>query len=346
MAPGGTAPDGANKNSRAAKSKPTHFTLDITFSGLCLLVRQTAAKKLLVLLPHVHAEGGEMPEHLMVLGTHQRFTPTGPFERKGQFREFVLKEGTLAFSNWSSNGEAKLALPKEVVDLTGVAGGRPPIPAQARLRWAVGPGKVCTECANDHGGKWRFAGRTQRMTTRLAWRLENVTARVNGELGIRVRFTAAEGGEQDFVVRPVEEPDPDPEAPIGATRWRAGLYLYHTPADELPSHDGHPQQQAEDDGDENTHFAAYYGLFDPNLDVPLPVRVPDEDEEEDEDEVREAPPESDDKLRLSPRLQEKFAKSATSAYHGFHGRLFTCTLATSTDSDTRLPPQTAANPEG
>jgi hypothetical protein len=359
----------AGSDMKAAGAQDT-FTLDITFSGLCLLVRQTKGRdRLLVLLPPVPSEGGEMPEHLMVLGTHRRFAHTGPFERKGEFREYVLKDGALAFSNWSSAASATLELPEEVVDLEDAADGRPPIPSQARLRWAIGPGQVCTECSNDDGGVWRFQGRKQRMATRLTWRICGVAAAGYGRRGIAIKFTAAEGGEQNFFIQAVEEPAP--RSSTRRKRWRAALYLYHTPADELPSHAGHPLQQAEEDVDENHHFAAYYGLFVPNLDVPLPVRVPDaeedEDEDEDDDEGEEEGAEEDEgegeeeeedcaervegvegneKLLLQGPARTRFLRSATSAYHGFHGRLFTCTLAASTDRHTPQPSETATTPEG
>lgn len=327
---------GGGEADTAATATPQPFTLDITFSGLCLLVRQTTAKKLLILLPHAHSEGGEMPEHLMVLGAHGRYRPAGPFQRKGQFREYVLTDGDLAFVNWTPVPSAELALPASVADLTTLAEERPPLPEHARLRWPIPAGHLCAECARDEGAVWRFAGSKRRMATRLAWRIPGVTATVGGQPGLRIRFTTVDGGEQEFVIRPAKEADPDNP---GTEIYRAALYLYHTPADELPSHAGHPSEQAEEDGDENHHFGAYYGLFIPNLDEPLPVRVPEE-EEEDEQRDQELGRQASTAART---LSLAAASRLLHGYQGFHGRLYTCTLATSEDTETPAESTLAAD---
>lgn len=322
-----------------AATTRTKYIVDITFSGLCLLVRQTTPQRLLVLLPRVPHEGGAMPEHLMVLGTHRRYRPIGPFERKDQFREYRLKDGDLAFDGWMPAGTADLKLPAEVVDLTEVADGRPPVPGQARLRWLIEAGEICDECVHDEGGRWRFAGKEQAMSTRIAWRIEGETDTPGNQLRFGFKFTAVEGGEQEFAIHPVPELDPDV---AGEKVWRAALYLYHAPEEELPSHAGHPSQQGDED-EENHHFAAYYSLFIPNLDFPLPVRVPDDADEDEEAEAGTQPGASGaQQSALGPQQATaaaleraaRLAASATSAYHGFHGRLYTCTVATSLDDVT------------
>ncbi|HEX2077996.1 MAG TPA: hypothetical protein VHG08_09810 [Longimicrobium sp.] len=326
----GTAEEGeaGDEEESAAQAAPTKFTLDITLSGLCMLVRKEKGedKQLLVLLPPVHAGHGGMPEHRAVLGTHKRYFPSGPFEEKGRFREYVLADGDLVIDELVGGDNLDLKLtPLKVADLTEVAERQAPIPGRARVTMPIKKGSRCVDCAHD-GAVWKFAGRKQLMATKLVWRIKGLENRTpEGELAIQIKFKPKGGMEgEPFVIRAVPDSDVD-------DKMRAALYLYHTPEDELPSHPGHPDQQAEDEVDENVHFGAYYELFEPTLRVPLPSRADEEDEEEDDEEAR-AGDRSAAGAGEDLKLRERAAASSGGGFHGYHGRLYTCTVSTWTDT--------------
>lgn len=327
----------------AGLSQP--FTLDITLSGLCLLVRHPRARKLVVLLPPAHAHNGDLPEHRAVLGAHSRYRPEGPFERKRRFFECALADGALAFTGGLKSPH-RIALNlagAEVVDLSEVDN-RPPDRCRARLSLEIDRGALCPDCVHDHGATWLFNFKKQRMATRVTWRIRGVRNTWDGLPGVCMESTSSTGARQRFVVRPVK----DAAAPDG---YRAAFYLYHTPLTELPSHVGHPQgpeagktaQTSAEGGELNQHFGAYFHLFDPPLQAALPERVPDEEDEDegDEDEDAQNLAVADTIGRqdgsslvpvarfLAPRRAPLPLRSAVAAaFAGYHGRLYTCTVAT------------------
>jgi hypothetical protein len=355
----------------AEPQAPTRFTLDITFSGLCLLARRTTAKQLRVLLPHVdvHDHDG-MPEHLAVIGAHKRYSRPDPFKDTGRFFEYILEgEGVLAFDpplTQDPPEDPELALPPVVADLTTVARRRPPLAERARVRLDVDRGALCTECVLEEGTRWRFNRKEQKMATRLAWRIPNVTNKVEDSLGIRIVYTVTGKKPIDFVIRPIWE-----LGSKGEKVYRAAFYLYHTPEDELPSHAGHPSQQAEQPGDRNEHFGEFFDLFVPEITADLPVRVPDPDDENDDDDTGNEDDEQQNVTALTTDITadssdlghlkelfrlDKVDKSVVAperAFVGHHGRLFTCTLATAKDEteisledqdSDPVPPTTTATP--
>jgi hypothetical protein len=331
----------------ATAAEPVKFTLDITISGLCLLVRRTKAEELLVLLPPVHAHGDEdedMPEHVAVIGTHERYKPEGPFVPNGRFREFKMSDGTIELVP-PLLSERKIDLDfnpyqPAIVDLSEIAE-RPPVRQKARIDMTIDRGEICGECGIDSGATWHFGGKKRQMATRLSWRingLENLAP--DGGPGVVIRFTPRGGEPVEFVVRPLYDKD--------AKKHRAAFYLYHTPETELPSQSGHPERQdeREEDADTNHHFSAFYDLFVPRLDVPLPELVPDEDKDDDEDNDEEDEgDEGVDEKRVENGVDAAFVQSLATAapeakrafifksagFHGYHGRLYTCTAATAED---------------
>ena len=183
-----------------------------------------------------------------------------------------------------------------------------------------------------------FNGTAGRMATRLTWRIQGVTSTTSdGKPGVVIRYPSPGGGHKEFVVRPTADPQ---------ETFRAAFYLYHAPASELPSHPGHPERTAREERDDpefNQHFGAFYDVFRPRIDAKLPERIPDDDDEEEDD---EEPEDGDDADDVESGLEEKdasqlagasgrqFRAMSTSGYHGFHGRLYTCTVATTLDRDT------------
>jgi hypothetical protein len=314
----------------AARGAAREFTLDITFSGLCLLVRQKKAKRLLVLLPDTrgHENDHKIPKHLAVLGAHERYEPEGPFEKKGRFFEYELGEGKLSFLPRLESGQA-LDLdfdPKtlDLADLTAVASHRPPVAGEARLEMAIVNGTICPDCGLDSGATWLFDRRKNRMATRVSWRITGVTnATSDGRLGVIIRYHEHEGY-RDFVIRPVEDPHEG---------YRAAFYLYHAPESELPSKAGHPDVLKKEEVDEpefNHHFGAFYDLFRPKLKAALPERIPDEDDDEEDGGSGEA----GDALASGLSALAAPAGLRTGGYHGHHGRFYTCTAATALDTVT------------
>lgn len=317
------------------------FTLDITFSGLVLLVQQKVGKKLLVLLPRAeghpaHGPDGRrgMPEHVAVLGTQPRYDPTGPFVRKNQFCEYKLAKGTLTFDpplKQEPKREIRLNLDKfDVGSLTG-ATDQPPIPERAWVQMDVTAGGACVDCAHDDGARWMFRGEPRQMATRMSWRIPDLVNEEGGRRVVRVTFTPKDGAPQHFSISP--QPDP-----VGA-QDRAVLYLYNTPEDELPSHVGHPSPPDVGENEENHHFAAFYELFDPKPSVPLPKLIDEDDEDDDIDgeddegvDTESAATRADDPDTLADArsrsgLKERVAAARQERFAEYHGRLYTCTLA-------------------
>lgn len=342
--PAAQARDAAAPGPVATQAQAETFTLDITLSGLCLLARDTAANSLTVLLPHAPAHG-DMPEHLAVLGTHERYAPEGPFEQIGRFFEARLGEGTLLIEAVASD-PIKIGFDKTgIADLSEVAHERAPLPDKARVRMPIGYGSHVEDGLPASGATWYFDRKKQRMATRLTWRIEQVRNELAGDPGVCIRFVSpgAHGSSEAFIIRAREEDGP-------GNGKRAAFYLYNSPAEELPSHPGHPQTP-QVEPDVNHHFGAYYDLFMPRLSVPLPERVPDDDEddeEEAEDDEGQAQPgapaqalaasagqASAKRFKPMQHIAERLSRSRMTrgsvklfgGYLGFHGRLYTCTVA-------------------
>jgi hypothetical protein len=334
-----TDPEVGAGKANAKRTAVESFTLDITLSGLCLLVRRRKAKQLRVLLPQVHGHGDNVPRHVAVLGAHRRFRPDGPFTKKGRFHESELSDGELVFEPASDHILELKFSPKlgdpEVANLSEVTL-QNPVAKRARVQMTIRHGEICGDCDHDPGGTWRFNGKKQRMATRISWRIERAKSVIGSDrhLGVAITFKPHTGANQEFTVDAVEDPP-------RSGRYRAAFYLYHTPPGELPSQEGHPEDGGE--VDRNHHFRAFFDLFDPKLDVPLPEPAEDENEDEGEgDEVRLVATGSSivgasavslaDVLGLKELTGDEVAKLAA-AHHSGHGRLVTCTLATADDQD-------------
>lgn len=323
------------------------FTLEIAISGLCLLVRQVDADRLLILLPPAHTEheNGKRPAHRAVLGAHERYKPEGPFVQKGRFHECVLEEGTLSFHPDTETAPGiTLSFPAEtpsIADLTGVAGEHALVPARARVKMLIERGGLCADCANDPGGRWHFDGNSQHMATRVTWRIDDVWTRGSAAPAVKLVLKSKTGSVDTFVIHPVEK--------------KAAFYLYHTPSDELPSHLGHPAQQ-EADPEVNHHFGAYYDLFEPRLEADLPEKVLDDDDGDD-DEAGTAEPQLNMARVVAGMAAERVAAKTADASHrsllesaveklaermhlgqkSEHGRLYTCTVASLTQGAAASP---------
>lgn len=329
------APAEERADSTAGPHAGQPFTLDITFSGLVLLVPEKGTGKLLVLLPDANGHGGHggngghagrhsIPKHFAVLGAHERYKPTGG-AAKGRFHELEMKKGTLVLG-LDFGGEQGttnfIDFDKfNVANLGEVADGKKPLRTKSWVQLEIGAGEVCDDCAHDDGATWDFGGKKQKMATRLTWRIAGLKNKLDdGQPGIVFRLMKGNATE-DFVVRATEEPS-CAGAATGALR--AAVYLYNTPADELPSSNGHPERPDPIDP-RNRHFGVYYGLFDPPLDEDLPIHVPEDRLFDEPDEVVERWEKAFDPGALE-RLQPH-ERALEQRFLAFHGRLYTCAIA-------------------
>lgn len=363
------AEEGADSTAGPHAAHP--FTLDITFSGLVLLVPEKGTGKLLVLLPDArdggahavprdsgveqaedhrghgdagegehgecaHADQHEMPPHVAVIGAHERYMPAGG-TTIGHFNELILDKGTLVFEpgTAASTGTAMPWTRKisefQVVNLKRAARGKQLDPTRALVRLQLGGGSVCVDCAHDDGANWNFYGKEQKMATRLTWRVEGLTTTVDGRPGITICLEQDGVNQKCFQILAI--PDPGCSTP-GTSGLRAALYLYNTPETERPSYSGHPPQPPKDEP-LNHHFRAYYDLFIPALNEKLPRHVPHNAANDHPDEPMAVPTEQWESFLdlLDPSGLEHKKRAQLKRQSRFHGRLYTCAVATLEDEE-------------
>lgn len=219
------------------------FDLFITISGLCLLVRKE--EELLVLLPATSDDPKH--KHHAVLGSHARYQPEEA-TAASVFVEHHLARQTISFDDFDTDhafradleklGIAKIPK-KDVGTLT---------PAKSYLQFMLADGGPCPEnlCAHEKGGRWLYKNVEQTLATALHWRIRDVNSDVDGREGLAIKVLSTMGERYTVKMRPVNR--------------QIRMYLFHTPADELPSQNP-PVPQHLPSGTPAPHFCHYFELF-------------------------------------------------------------------------------------
>lgn len=236
------------------------FHLDITFAGLCLLVRDSDAagrpRRLHVLMPKVSHP------HLPTLAYRKEYEVPGTNPNVIEKRTIAGKQ--LDLSHLSSTGGLNLAFPSDVFDFDGAPLGPRKVarswldgaalPAGVRFRMKLGAGGY-----RGHGpsGIWflRAGGgeSSHRMTTIVHWRLENVRLdRDELELDL--------GGGMKHTLKPLPGPDGAPAIHLMIVHLTTGEHAVlgttvPRPTRCLPNREPGP------------HFLDYFPLLDPSAGV-------------------------------------------------------------------------------
>lgn len=244
------------------------FTLHVTFAGLCLF-RRNPTDRLVVLIPDTPPSH----RHEAVLGFHVRYEEqTGQPGRR--FHEINLRDRVLDLSSLSTGDTFDISFPQAladagVVDISHVVE-RPAKNDRAVARVEIAHGTVCPAnvCATPSGALWhlcRDEGGTTLcdeeptfMATSVQWIISNVTEQVRGSEGLELKTKERRTG--NVITHATLRPDDED---------RIRIYVFHSPANELPSSPGAPRKRLKH-GDRADHFREFKRLFDRPAREPVP----------------------------------------------------------------------------
>lgn len=250
------------------------FHLEITFAGMCLLVRDSAAapNMLHVLMPDMSGSHA----HDAKLLFPKKYLPQGGGPVEKEEIDLAPRRLDLDLSGLSASNGLRLSFPGAFpfdplgrgVDRTLLRGNVPP---EAVFRMRLSAGAVATDEVYPGGFWWLLEkGKAPppqgqnpptsvRMATAIKWRLENVSGSiVSGDkltldLGGDVRVLTAHDEGNGKVIR---------------------LFILHVPSDEIPASIPvrlPPPRRIPDPDEEADHFLAHYKLLTPSVPELVPV---------------------------------------------------------------------------
>lgn len=248
------------------------FQLNVTFSGMCLLVHDRKADRLQVLIPPTgqpatgdrdhHQHGVDI--HLARLGFYgDRLKPGGADD--GGLQLLGLENVLVRFPEIPSDDSFLFATSSDVLDVNEITGRTVPESLFKRETNGRVLARVVLEKGRERwhhpGGRWRIdGGPPQQMAIATTWTVDDVQSD-----RLEVELTGLNGS--PLAQRLTLYPD---------SSGRLNLYVFHSPLDEIPTvalpecwPGARPWRVAAmpTAGEPANHFAAFYTLYDP---LPVP----------------------------------------------------------------------------